>query len=134
MKILLIAVLLGVSMLACVAQPEPDPGQVSATQQGLCNPDLNNCPGWPLTTAKQKTISETYHFESVSGQPQTTPSVSCQALNGGSLCHSTAMLTLSNWVIVDCAFYDDGGYNCQGYSCPSATLDSNCTWIGQDAG
>lgn len=128
MRILLIAVLLGVSTLACVAQPaqpaqqEPDPGQVSETEQTICNPDLDNCPGGHAMTLRQRTELE--QSDAAQGAtPISASSTDCgQYTTGGGAIHNYCSVT-----------WDMGGYKiktvceeCIG-SCPVSGVQCSST-------
>lgn len=122
MRIWLLAVFLGISMFACVAQPEP----VASTQQNVCQDDPDTCPGGHPITLRQQTEVEGRSYAAQHGYTITgTPSISCNS--NGRQCRGSFYLTPSQYVFTACDSAPSGQQCCSSSLC---TNDSNGNTTG----
>lgn len=97
--LLLLALLFGVFLCACVVQDQADPSQTTV-DQGICNPDNDDCPGGhPIT--REAALAETGDWEqgklSAAGHPDTAYSTSCTKSGNAWTCTSKGDPMWPNW-------------------------------------
>jgi len=118
--------LMALLIAACMDPAGPATG--SATQN-LCTVNSDTCPGWPLTTTKQKTIEFTNAAEATTGNTTPVFQPSCNKNNGVTNCSSHTQLNSVDRLDTFCHFYDEGGFSCSGSVCHTpTTTGEGCVW------
>jgi hypothetical protein len=85
MRTVLTTVLSGVLMIACVAEPEPEPDPVGSTTQPVCQDDRDDCPGGHPITLRQRALIEIKDAAvSIGVSSAENPTVGCN--ESGTLC------------------------------------------------
>lgn len=103
----LVLILLAISACATDAL-----APTAETEQALCRPDLDECPGWPMTTAKKRAVDFT-----LAANPAVIPQISCAHQVSAVICSGHSVTGAGSWVDTQCQFYDLGGMRCDGWAC-----------------